>query len=136
MRKHLLTALGAGAIILSIAGCSAADDVESTPRPTTTQTPDAAYEAPTGECQDGEATITKDLETIDLPDGCDIVNVLTNASTITLGPVKQLNIEGENNTVTVESATKIGIYGEDNTVTHGGDAKVIDNGDTNKVTKR
>ncbi len=143
----LTIALGAS-LIAVLAGCTTAATTPNptspaststqspTPGPTITSTPDADYKAPSGTCENGEATIIQDVSDIALPEGCDIVNVLTNGSTVDLGPVKQLNIEGKDNTITVDKAENIGIFGTGNDITHGGEATIDDQGSGNKTTQK
>jgi len=138
--KKLIVVAGLAVVAAStLAGCSAAQ-VDAggtpTPRPTVTSTPDPDYTAPTGACVDGVATITADVTDITLPEGCPTVNVLTNGSSIELGPVETLQIEGNDNTVTTASAATITVFGNGNALTHGGDPKVTDEGERNTLNKR
>lgn len=139
MKKLIVVASMAVIAASTLAGCSAAQvDATGTPtpRPTVTSTPNPDYTAPTGACVDGVATITADVTDIALPEGCATVNVLTNGSTIELGPVETLQIEGNDNTVTAASASSITVFGTGNALTHGGDPKVTDEGERNTVNKR
>lgn len=141
MRKIITTTLIAAAAIAGLTACTSGSSTTSetpTPRPTITSGPAVdGYTPPTGQCEDGVATITADLETIALPEGCETVNVLTNASTITLGPVTNLQIEGDDNAVTVASVDKITVFGTGNDLKHGGDAeKVDDQGKHNTIAKQ
>ncbi len=138
MKRFLLSTMIVAAAA-SLAACSTTgpdndkDAAESTPRPTITSTPAPGYTPPTGACEDGTATITADVEEIALPDGCESVRIVSNASTITLGPVEHLQIEGNDNAVTVASADEIAVFGDRNGITHGGDPEVEDTGDDNTV---
>lgn len=141
--KRILTTAGAALFaVITLSACSADDATktartnEPTPRQTITSTPVPGYVQPTGLCEDGSATIVADIEEIALPEGCDEVRIVSDASTITLGPVKHLQVEGNDNAVTVASAEDIAVFGDRNSIEHGGEPKIDDKGDDTQLKAR
>jgi hypothetical protein len=125
MRKTpiLTLALGAG-LIAALAGCttSSSNDSSKTPSPTVT-----AAAPVVNKCVDGEAVLTptKDKPEITLTEACDTVSVVGTSGKITLGAVKHIVFEGNDNTVTVESIEKVDFGGNDNSLTHKGTAPAV-----------
>lgn len=138
MKRLLLTTMIAAAAV-SLTGCTSGAPephekvAESTPKATITSTPVPGYTPPTGTCDDGTATIIADVEEIALPDGCANVRIVSSASTITLGPVEHLQIEGNDNSVTVASVDEIAVFGDRNDIGHGGEPTVDDEGAENTI---
>lgn len=126
MRKTpiLTLALGAGLIAAALAGCTSASNDATTKSPTPTVT---ATAPPVNKCVDGAAVLTptKDKPEITLAEACDTVSVVGTSGKITLGPVKHLVFEGNENTVTVESVEKVDFGGNDNKLTHKGAAPTV-----------
>lgn len=140
MKKQITgsLALAVGLSLLS-AGCSgAAHDDRSTPKakPSPTGVQEVTYD----ECVDGRATVLASDASrngrIAIGD-CNEVSVVGAASpgsTIELGRVELLVVEGDGATIHLDRVDRIVVPGNHNTVTHVGESEVDDQGTGNTIT--
>lgn len=144
MNRTIATALTLGLALLTLTACSGAPTHEQKDTPGPTVTHQTRESTPTvyDECVDDLATIdaarVKAGTTFSLGD-CAHVSVVGQASkgtTIELGTVEDLLVEGSGTTVSVASAKSITVPGSDNTVIHDPGAEVQDLGKGNTLTVR
>lgn len=144
MKKHITSAIATTvACAALLVGCSSTPDggTAKTSEPTASETA-APNETVYDECTDGTATILASNPekgaTFELGD-CGTVSIVgqaTEGSSIHLGTVDVLVIEGDDTDVEVDAAKKIVLAGSDNHVVHGGTPEVVDEGTGNKATAR
>ncbi|MDM7885756.1 hypothetical protein QUG92_11630 [Curtobacterium sp. RHCKG23] len=136
--KNTLVALSLGlALAATLTACSGAatnDKASKSTSPAPTRSPSTEYNV----CKDGVARIlASDLTADDeFSLDCDrvsIVGAATPGSTIELGAVSKLVVEGDGVIVHAASAKEIIVPGSRNTITHGGESTVQDIGQDNTV---
>jgi hypothetical protein len=134
MKKLLTATLSAAALVTLLAGCSTTEqhDAENSPTPSPTTIIEAEEQLRAADttgaldklnnCVEGMLTVTDAEKAKDaLATGCDTVRMVQSGSTVTLGPVKHLSVEGANNTITASTIGEILVDGEKNSVSYTGE---------------
>lgn len=134
MKKLLTATLSAAALVTLLAGCSTTEQVDAakSPSPSATtvyETEEELRAADTtgaldklNKCVDGKLTVTDAAAAKDaLAAGCETVRMVQADSTVTLGPVEHLSVEGANNTITASTIGEIFVDGKENTITYTGE---------------
>jgi hypothetical protein len=134
-RHGLAAALFGGALVATLAGCSANSTTPS-PTPSATSTHEAAV---TQKCVDGFMLIDADAleakKPLTVKDDCATVSIVGSNATISLAAVDTIVFEGDHNKVEVASVKTVRLAGNENSLTHSSpEAPTVDDkGEGNKV---
>lgn len=105
------------------------------PNPTATTTPGPTTDIPQAEavCTDGTATVSESNSQVSISGDCDTVIINASNSIVTVGAVKNLEINGAINEVTATSVDSVTFTSDANTLIAGNAPQITDNGQQNEV---